>query len=322
MYSAMNSPSSKEVNLILLNIVIPTLNEAKAIGRVIDEVIGAGVPRENILVVDGGSNDGTIDEVKSRNVKVVMQKGKGKADAIKTAIEHVSKPYVLVMDGDYTYPAKHIPELYMKALEGYELVIGARKKFEKGAQNILYRIGNKLLTKFFNLLFGTRLSDVLSGMYIVKTEKLREILFETKNFSIESEIVAHIAATSGKIAETPVEYRKRIGKKKLGVRHGLRIAVDMIRLAWRYNPTFFIFALGSLLLIPGLILGGWVAYHYFFTGIKYYVKGAIAVVVTLIGIQSMLMAVLALYMNRVELRLRRMIENLKETIQAQNGVKQ
>ncbi len=285
-----------------LTVVIPVLNEEAAIGRVLDEVLHVGVPRQNVLVVDGGSTDSTREIAESKGVKVIMQEGRGKADAVETALKHVKTPYVLFMDGDYTYPATHIPELLQTAIKGgYDEVIGARLN---GKENIplLNRFGNWILNKVFNILFGTRLRDVLSGMYLLKTAALRDAMFEMRGFSIESEIAAHIASTTGKITEIPINYRKRIGKKKLNIAHGLQIGIDMVRLAWRYNPAFFIFALGALLLIPGLVLGAWVAYHYFFTGVKYYVKGLIAIILTLAGFQSLLMAVMAIYIKRVELR--------------------
>ena len=289
-----------------LTVVIPTLNEAAAIGKVLDEVLDIGVPRENILIVDGGSTDGTIDIAKSKGVKVIIQEGKGKADAIKTASKYIKTPYTLFMDGDYTYSAQHIPELYEKIKQGFSLVIG-RRQFNPRSQPWIYSIGNKLLTLFFNLLFGTKLHDVLSGMYVIKTEILRELMFETQGFGIESEITAHVASTTGDMTEVPIEYRQRLGKKKLGIKHGFQIFREMIRLAWRYNPTFFIFTLGALLLIPGLVLGAYVAYHYFFTGIKYYVKGLIAIILTLTGFQSLLLAILSLYLKRMEYRLQRQL---------------
>ena len=301
------------IDLSDVTVIIPVLNEAEAIGPVLDEVISICVPHENIIVVDGGSTDGTVEIAKSKGVRVVPQEGKGKALAIKTGLKYVRTPYVLIMDGDYTYPAKHIPELKAKILEGYDLVIGARK-CEKGSQHPLFRFGNWALTKFFNLLFGTKLTDVLSGMYIIRTRRLREVPFEMPHFSIESEIVAHIASSTGKVAETPIHYRKRLGEKKLNIWHGVAIARDMVRLAWRYNPAFFIFGLGALLLVPGVVLGAWVGYHYFFTGIKYYVKGLIAILLTTAGILSMFQAIMALYIKRIEMRTRQQIENLKEYI--------
>ncbi|RLG79959.1 MAG: glycosyl transferase [Thermoprotei archaeon] len=296
-----------------ITVIIPTLNEAKAIGSVIDEVLEIGIPRKNIIVVDGGSTDGTVEIARSKGVQVIFQEGTGKSLAIKTGLKYVKTPYVVVMDGDYTYPAKHILDLYAKILEGHDLVIGARK-CGKGTQHMVYRFGNWVLTKSFNLLFGTRMSDVLSGMYIARTERLREVVFEMPHFSVESEIAAHIATTTGRIAEIPIHYRRRLGEKKLRILHGLTIARDMIRLAWRYNPAFFIFALGALLLIPGLVLGAWAAYHYFFTGIKYHVKGLVAIILTIGGFISLLQAIMALYMKRIELRMRQRVEILEECL--------
>ncbi len=289
-----------------LTVVIPTLNEAEAIGKVLDEILEVGIPRENILVVDGGSTDDTVEIARSKGVRVVFQEGKGKADAIRTAVKYVKTPYTLVMDGDYTYPAKHIPHLLEKALEDYDLVIGWRR-WQPGTQPLVYRVGNRLLTKIFNLLFGTKLHDVLSGMYLVKTRVLRELLYESRGFGIEAEIVAHVASTTGKVAEVPIEYRRRLGKKKLGVGHGLHILTDMLRLAWRYNPTFMIFLSSALLILPGLVLGAWAAYEYLVLHAYHPVRMLAAIVLLLFGFESLLLAILTLYIKRMEYRILRLL---------------
>lgn len=294
-----------------LTVVIPTLNEAEAIGKVIDEVLEIGVPSSNILVVDGGSSDGTVEIARSKGAEVIKQRGRGKADALKTAAEYVSTPYMLVIDGDYTYPAARIPDLYERAKKGYDLVVGSRR-FSRGSQSLVYRLGNRLLTKLFNMLFGSRLTDVLSGMYLVRTRVVRHLLFESEGFGIESEIAAHVVSTTGRVTEVPIEYRKRLGRKKLGVIHGLLILREMVRLAWRYNPVFLLFASASLILVPGLIIGGWVAYHYIFAGIKYYVKGVVAIILTLAGFQSLLLAIVSLYLKRMEYRINRRFEDFAE----------
>lgn len=293
-----------------LTIIIPVFNEEEAIDKVLDELFKEGFRREQIVVVDGGSTDRTVDIVKSMGVKIVFQEGRGKADAIRTALKFVNTPYMLVMDGDHTYPARYIRDLLQLAKRcDLDEVIAARRH---GQENIpiVNRFGNWVLTKMFNLLFGTKLSDVLSGMYLVRKESVEDLLFTTKGFSIESEIAAHIAATTGKISEYPIEYRKRIGRKKLRVVHGVRIALDMVRLAWQYNPVFFIASIGALLLVPGIALGIWVAYHYIFLGIKYYVKGLIALFLTLIGLQSLFIAILALYLKRMEFRIVKKLSNV------------
>jgi len=290
-------------------VVIPVLNEAEAIGKVIEE-LSSIVPVQNIVVIDGGSTDGSKDIVVSKGVKLINQIGKGKVNAIRTAAEMIKDvDYYVFLDGDYTYPAKYVPKLLEVAKNNhFDLVIGRRKYIEKGAQSIIYKFGNWFLTKIFNLLYGIKILDVLSGMYVVRAEVLRELFFESSHFGIESEIVSHVVSTGGRVSEIPIEYRKRLGqKKKLKIVHGVMIFLDMIKLAWKYNPTFFIFFIGSLMLIPGFILGLYVSYHYFFTGIKFYVKGIIAILLTLAGFQSLLLAILSLYMKRAELRILREI---------------
>lgn len=143
-----------------------------------DEVLAVGVPRENVLVVDGGSDDGTPEVAREKGVRVIFQEGSGKADAIRTGVKIIKTPYVLIMDGDYTYPATHIPELLNRAREGYELVLGSRKILERGSMNPVFKFGNWFITKFVNILYGTKFSDVLTGMYLVKTDVLKEIFYE------------------------------------------------------------------------------------------------------------------------------------------------
>jgi len=293
-----------------LTVLIPVLNEAPAIGDVLDELISLGIPPERILVVDGGSIDGTVEIAKSKGVRIIKQEGKGKADAIRSAVPYIDTDLVLVMDGDYTYPARHIIDLCQAKVKGVDQVIGKRLPGEK-TQGPLYKLGNWILTKTFNLLFGTKLTDVLSGMYLLEKETLENMEFKSGGFGVESEIAAHIAGTGGVIVEVPIEYRRRKGEKKLRVKHGVDILSQMIRFASFYNPVFLVFLLGSILLIPGLILGFWVAYEYFAYGYKYYVKGLIAVILSATGFQSLVVALLSLYFKRTEIRILRYLRRLR-----------
>jgi len=285
-----------------INVIIPTLNEGDAIGPTIDEVMQY-VQRENIIVVDGNSTDNTREEVEKRGVRFFTQSGSGKADAIRHALKYVDKEYVLVMDGDYTYPAKYIKDLYntIKSNDEIDHVIGVRNRKRQG---LIYRFGNWFLIKFFDVLFSVHLDDVLSGMYIVRRKALEGAVFEMKGFSIESEIAAHISSLGNKIAQVSIEYRERLGEKKLGVRHGIKIAVDIIRLSWRYNPVMVFFSAASLLMIPGLIIGSYAAFDYFFLHVDHFVKAIIAVVLVGTGFQSLMLAILSLYLRRVEMRIK------------------
>ena len=288
-----------------LTIVIPTLNEADAIGKVIDELREYGY--NNILVVDGHSVDGTAEIAREKGVHVILQEGTGKAAAIRTAARYVKTPYVLVMDGDCTYDPAHIKAM-LEAIKNADEVIGARVY---GRENIplLNRLGNWIITKTFNLLFGTKLRDVCSGMWMTRTEVLRGMLPETRGFSIEVEVAANIASSAGLIEEVPIRYRGRIGKPKLKRIHGFSILKDVLKLSWAYNPAFFIFAISSLILLPSLFVLVWVALELFLFGVKHHVWAIIGVMGAGVGIIALLLSIMALYLKRLEYRIIRLLKN-------------
>lgn len=236
--------SVKEENI---TIVIPTLNEEEAIGKVLNELQSLGF--KNIVVVDGYSTDRTLEIAKQFGVKTISQHGKGKTGALKTALEHIETPYLLVMDGDYTYDASCINR-FIQHLDGYDEIIGARIADDTNPMSFLHRYGNKIITKLFNNLMGTSLSDLCSGMYVVRTKALQSIDLSTTGFDVEAEIAAQIASL-GRITEVPINYRSRLGKQKLSTwRHGYKIVKSIFRLGKLYNPSTFYSILSKSIMIP------------------------------------------------------------------------
>src|SRR5271166_4779414 len=131
----------------------------------------------NILVIDGYSTDNTPDVLKTMGIRTVLQHGKGKTGALRTAIDHVITPYLLVMDADYTYAAGDI-DRFLAHAHNYSEVLGARTGSKESFQ-MSHRIGNRIITWVFNTLMGTKLSDILTGMYLLKTEDARHLHFHT-----------------------------------------------------------------------------------------------------------------------------------------------
>ncbi|MBO3840035.1 MAG: glycosyltransferase family 2 protein [Thermoproteota archaeon] len=281
-----------------VTIVLPTLNEEKAIGIVIDELRQEGYA--NILVVDGYSKDATVKIAEEKGVKIVYQHGKGKAGAIKTGIEHVETPYLLVMDADYTYDPKDI-ERFLEHAGRYDQIIGVRKNRENIP--LFNRIGNWMITKTFNLLTGVNLSDVCSGMYLLKTEKARSLDLESTSFDVEVEIAVQIVA-NGDITEVPVSYRERIGERKLSsIKHGARIFLSMLNLARIYNPAFLFAMLTALALIPGTIVYLWVLYRFVFFGIFHSGWALLGTALIILGGQGLILSTVALLLKRMEKRI-------------------
>jgi glycosyltransferase involved in cell wall biosynthesis len=241
------SNSYQSVTEKTITVVIPTLNEEEAIGKVLNELQSLGF--KNIVVVDGYSTDRTVEIAKQFGVKTISQHGKGKTGALKTAIEHIETPYLLVMDGDYTYDASCINR-FIQHLDCYDEIIGARIADDTNPMSFLHRYGNKIITKLFNNLMGTSLSDLCSGMYVVRTKALQSIDLSSTGFDVEAEIAAQIASL-GRITEVPINYRSRLGKQKLSTwRHGYKIVKSIFRLGRLYNPSTFYSILSKSIMIP------------------------------------------------------------------------
>ncbi len=114
----------------------------------------------------------------------------------------------------------------------------------------------------------------------------------------------------------PIEYRRRLGRKKLGVRHGFRIALDMIRLAYRYNPVVIVFIPSAILLLLGIGILSYVAYHYIVYGVKHYVKALIGLIVLTLGGVGVFVSLLSVYLKRMEIRMYRRIRSLEKRLES------
>jgi len=288
-----------------VTILIPTLNEEEAIGKVIQELKSHGY--RNILVVDGYSTDRTVEIAEKKGAKVIYQVGHGKAAAVKTGLEKVRTPYVLIMDGDGTYDPKDIEKLLRAAAEhGLDEVIGYRVNRENIP--LLNRIGNKVISLLLSLLMGQRIKDPCSGMYLLRTDMARNLEITATGFDIEVEIVAQMLAL-GNVAEVPINYRKRIGRSKLSsLRAGCRIVWTAFKLGWLYNPVFMFTAIGSVLGLAGVIIMAWQLAIRYLYGAQAWSPGwaFFALTLMIIGLQALTVAIISLLLKRMERRMIRL----------------
>ena len=192
-----------------------------------------------MIVVDGNSHDRTVEIAKNLGADVMVQNGIGKGDAMLQGIRkcHPNVRYVVFTDADYTYPAEFIPKM-VKVLDHSPeigMVIGDRfhglKNFNKSSRNIFY-IGNKFLAEMQHILNGIRLNDPLSGLRVVRTEILRNWILKSKGFDVEAEINTMVGRGGHQIVEMPINYRMRLGEKKLRMRNGFEILKRMLSLSF------------------------------------------------------------------------------------------
>jgi dolichol-phosphate mannosyltransferase len=287
-----------------VTIVVPTWNEVQAIGQVIDEITEYGY--KNILVVDGYSTDGTAEAAQKKGVRVVNQTGRGKTGALATAVQYVETPYILVMDGDCTYDPSCIDKLTAHA-RTYDEVIGARTY---GREHIpmLNRLGNRFISWFFKVMFAVNLTDVCSGMYLIRTQAAKKLEFTTGGFDVEVEIAAQFA-DDGKVTEVPVNYRPRVGRQKLSsLKHGFTIATSILRLANLHNPVVLYAGFVAMSIIPALAVLGWVAYERIYLGFWHSGYAIVGLLLLILSLQSLAVATISLLIKRSEQRIYRTLK--------------
>jgi glycosyltransferase involved in cell wall biosynthesis len=282
-----------------VTVVIPTLNEEEAIGPLIDEIKEAGYRR--VLVVDGYSKDKTVKIASDKGAKVVGQHGRGKTGAVLVARDIVDTPYFLLMDGDYSYDPKDIDK-FVQHSNGYDHIIGFRPRNSPYISRT-HKIGNWILTKTFNLLMGSNVPDVACGMYLMRTEKAKQLILDRQGFEIDQEIAAQMLL-DGKVTYVPINYRARLGKAKAPTwRQGFRALFAIIGLALRYSPVLLFSVLASLILIPAFILLFYAIYLYFFFHAYHGGYFLASLVLFVLGAQGFTVSTIAVMLRRIERKL-------------------
>ena len=231
-----------------ITILLPTLDEAKALRNVVNRIpfeeISADGWIVRIVVVDGGSTDGTIELARELNCEIIEQhggsgKGRGLREAFANFLNSDDSALVM-MDADGTYRPEQIPQLIHKLeLENADIVIGSRMKgkIENGAMTRRNWIGNHILTWLAVFLHRTYISDLCTGFWLLTRDSINQMKLNSNGFEIEAEMYASAAHNRLKIHEIPIYYDIRIGRSKLGsVGDGVRIAMKIIRRKFVRKP--------------------------------------------------------------------------------------
>lgn len=212
-----------------ITVILPTLNEEKAIEKVIQGI--KALPIEcRILVVDGLSTDATTTIALNLGVPVLYERHKGKGIAVRAALKYIDTPYIVMIDADATYPINAIVP-FCGALSEYDIVKGERKWLENGAMSKTHRFGNYMLSLLASILFGHRTRDVCSGMWAFRKECLDKFKLTSAGFTLEADLFVNTVVTGCKLKEIPIEYKKRMqgDKAKLMLQDGFEIGWFLIR---------------------------------------------------------------------------------------------
>lgn len=208
-------------------VIIAALNEEEGIGPTIAE-LKAVAKDSTFIVVDGRSEDRTVEIARTMGVKVLEQEGSGKGRAIAQGIKHVgSARYVVFTDADFTYPAEYVSGMIRILEENPRIGMVTGNRFNhtfrlSSMKSFLY-VGNRFLAITQRLLNGVDLKDPLTGLRVVRAEILHDWKPKSKSFDIEAELNHLVEKKGYQTTEIPIHYRTRRGSKKLRPIHGFLI---------------------------------------------------------------------------------------------------
>jgi glycosyltransferase involved in cell wall biosynthesis len=267
----MSPPIAAESRPPLVAVVVPCHNEAATVAKVVRD-FRAALPQAQVLVVDNASTDATAEEARQAGARVLREPRPGKGFALLAGFREARGADFLVMvDGDDTYPAEEVAKLLQAAQDGADMVLGTRLAgAEEGAFRAGHSLGNRLFNLLVRVLFGVQTHDLFSGYRVLSRRFLETTPLIARGFEVEAEMSLQAVVQGYRTAEVPIRYRARpeTSPSKLHTyRDGTRILMAILMFFRDYRPLSCFGLLALFLLLLSFAGGGVVIAEYLSTGL-------------------------------------------------------
>ncbi len=241
-----------------VSIVIPVYNEKETIGSVIDQILSvmekADILNE-IIVVDDGSTDETVQIVRERAVQLVRHPfNKGYGAALKTGMRKAKYDTIAIIDADGTYPVEDLPKL-VSGIGEWDMVVGARVS-QDAQVSPLRKLAKWFLTQLANYLVGTPIPDLNSGLRAFKKDiAIRFYHLLPSGFSFTITITLALLSNDYLVQYVPIRYYKRRGKSKIKpIRDTLGFLQLIIRTVMYFAPLKIFLPVSLALFLLGAVV--------------------------------------------------------------------
>lgn len=240
MNSQPDQPSTRPaVPDIRLTAVVPVYNEQDTIAEIVARLERVPVIHQ-IVIADDGSIDRTREIIaelaQAGRVDVVLHdRNMGKGAALRSALELVREPYLVIQDADLEYNPQDFLTM-VEAIQQYNTAVVYGSRFLGGPRSGMlwtHYLGNRLLTLIFDLMYFQRLTDMETCYKLFRTDLLRHIKLDHNDFDIDPELTAKVTRMGIRIREVPITYvgRTYLAGKKIKPRH----AWTAIKTLWHYR---------------------------------------------------------------------------------------
>jgi glycosyltransferase involved in cell wall biosynthesis len=222
--------------------------------------VRAACPAAEIVVFDNNSTDRSAAIAAEKQVRLVRVSRQGKGNVVRAMLKKVEADVYVMLDADATYPAARIPDLLRPVIDGTsDMVVGARfSRPAAGAFRRFHHTGNRILCRLISLIWGARLTDVLSGYRAFTAEVARILPVVSSGFEVETEMTVQALFYNMTISEVDIEYRARPAgslSKLRSYRDGFAIFLQVVHLLRAYKPLTTFGGLGLVCFGLALLIG-------------------------------------------------------------------
>lgn len=265
-------------------VLIPCYNEELTVEKVIKD-FKEELPEADIYVYDNNSKDKTAEIAQNAGAIVKHEYRQGKGNVVRTMFMDIDADIYVMVDGDDTYPAEEVHKL-IKPIEEEraDMVIGDRLTngtYQKENKRHFHEFGNNLVRKAINILFNTKLKDIMTGYRVFNKTFVKNMPVLSPKFEIETEMSLHALDKKFIIEEIPIVYRDRPegSTSKLNtIGDGIKVVKTIVKMFKDYKPLKFFGVIAAILFIIGLAFGIPVIVEFFKT--RYITKVPTAVLAT------------------------------------------